>query len=542
MSVLEKPLHIQNQSQPRNSWEGFQHVFVRSVALILLLTAFLKLLAVSSEGLSLNQSDPVFHFLSQRQLVLLAAVLEAIVAFCLLRRLCLGHAVELIAWLGSVFLLYRAGAYAAGWRGPCFCFGGGTTAGAVFTSWTTDWLAKVVLAWMLGGSLLILARRWKWPRIGAAASEGGALIALLVGSACGQMETQAAVSIEGKLHAQGFNKDGSVQYDKTFGFETWRGRLHWKVMVNYGEYSEIVGWDGEKTCYAQQNSEDKLRRDLGPNWAKYLASGFITDGVSTYPYHCEPTTRLIWLALASSAYFSETNMPQLSAIYSGGFNDPVAQLAEASKVELLDPVGGLPARVDFVINCRRATSVTNWPFLSYTISDKDLRRAAKNAQEYQGFTTGEYRVVRSTNAAGITIPVEFEFQMFLLVNKARIRWQRFHGTVEQISTQNQVSFLPEINAKMAMRDYRFIDRALCFNEVGYVVTNGIWPSAAEPWLKQLVEQKRTAHRMGLQRSLSPARRVFTALLIGAILLLPVLLLRWKRRPTASLLHHQKEKP
>jgi hypothetical protein len=220
--------------------------------LILLLTAFLKLLAVSSQGLSLDQSDPVFRLISQRRLALLAAVLEAIVALCLLRQLCLGHAVELIAWLGCVFVLYRGGAYTAGWRGPCLCFGGRTAAAAVFTSWAADWLAKIVLAWMLGGSLLILGRRWKWPRMGGGATKAGALIALLVGSACDQMEAQATVFIGGKLHAQGFNKDGSISYDKTFSFETWRGRRHWKVMVNYSEYSEIVGWDGEKTCFFQQ--------------------------------------------------------------------------------------------------------------------------------------------------------------------------------------------------------------------------------------------------------------------------------------------------
>jgi hypothetical protein len=184
--------------------------------------------------------------------------------------------------------------------------------------------------------------------------------------------------------------------------------------------------------------------------------------------------------------------------------------------------------------------VTNWPFLSYIVSDKHLRRAAKEGEHYQDFVSGEYRVLRSTNAAQIILPAEFEFRVFVPANGTRIRWQRFHGIVEEISREDLPSFLPETNGRrMYMRDYRFLDRAIQLDEVGYIATNGIWPSATEAWLQELVEHKRTVRRMGLQKGLSPSRRVLTALLIGVILLLPVLLLRWKRRPTASLVNQQK---
>jgi hypothetical protein len=507
MSTLQKRVEtIQNAADPSTSWERFQQVFVRSVALALLLTASLKLLTVSSEGLNLAQSDPVFPFLTQRQPALLVAALEAGIAYVLLRRLCGGHEVELVAWLGSVFLLYRAAAYAAGWRGPCQCFGAATSLVSMFSSWTADWLAKLTLTWMLGGSLLILGRRWSWRTHKPTAATLGRAVALFVALFPCQLDAETALAIRGKIRVQGFNRDGTIQYDKTFTFETWRGRLHWKIIVNFDEYSNIVGWDGEKTCFLINFSPEALSRDLGLDWAKYLPSGYITEGVFGYPYHCEPTTRIVWLALASSAYFNQTNRPELSAIYSMSFNDPVGQLVEASSVELLDPVGALPARVDFKVNCRPATSVTNWPFLSYIVSDKHLRRAAKEGQHYQDFVSGEYRVLRSTNAAQISLPAEFEFRVFVLANGTRIRWQRFHGIVEEISREDLPSFLPETNGRrMYMRDYRFLDRAIQLDEVGYIATNGIWPSATEAWLQELVEHKRTVRRMGLQKGLSPSR-------------------------------------
>lgn len=537
MTTAAKGSGSDNAARSSRSLERSYCMFVRSVELILLLTACLKYIAVSSESLSLSQPDPVLPFLSQRQIALMAAVLETGVAFVLLSRRCLGHEIKLILWLVSVFILYRAAAYTAGWRGPCLCLGPSGGAMFVFSSWTGDWLAKLALLWMLAGSLLLLVRVRQV--VNKSSTNLAAGIAVCLAFAPHHVDAEHTLHLLGDIQVRGFDTDGSVQYEKRFLLETWRGETHWKIKVDFTDYAEIVGWDGETTCYLWSGTPEKLRRELGPGWASYLPSGYITEGISTYPFLCEPTTRIVWLALASSAYFRLTNAPELPAISSMGFNDAISQLVHSSSIVLLDETLALPASVDFEMAPQRATTVANWPFLSYTVSDDDLRRAANQMQANQGVVVGEYRVLRTTNVYAVTLPAEFQLEVFLPQEGARIRWQRFHGVVARIEKQQMTRFLPEAR-RIAVRDYRFLDRALRLNEVAYVATNGIWPSEDEPWLRELVEQQRTAHRMSLQRNPSPARRVLIALLIGTILLLPVLLLRWKRQAAAVLGNVQKE--
>lgn len=100
-------------------------IFSRLVAVVLLITAVLKLSAVAAAISELDRPDPVFAFLTTRQSLLLAAGIEAAVALTLLRWGGNLRALGLIVWLGITMAAYRGAAWLSGWTGPCHCLGGG---------------------------------------------------------------------------------------------------------------------------------------------------------------------------------------------------------------------------------------------------------------------------------------------------------------------------------------------------------------------------------------------------------------------------------
>jgi hypothetical protein len=142
--------------------------FVSSTSAILLMTAALKLYGATTGASTdaaaayFDRADRVAWFLSTRQLLVLTALLEIVVAMAISwRRTRLDESLPLIAWISSVFLAYRLARWRLGAAGaPCGCLG--------LLAWPgTELLSKLALAWMLCGSLILIGlqlfgrRRWK---------------------------------------------------------------------------------------------------------------------------------------------------------------------------------------------------------------------------------------------------------------------------------------------------------------------------------------------------------------------------------------------
>lgn len=133
----------------------------------LVVTALLKLSAVVSAVTELDKPDPVFSFLSMRQSLLLAAVLEVAVVWWVSRWRNDPRSFGLILWLGGVFLLYRGAAWLTGWKGPCNCLGGRYGMAYLLPVYWEDWFSKGLLCWMIFGAGSLQAWRW-WHRTGCA--------------------------------------------------------------------------------------------------------------------------------------------------------------------------------------------------------------------------------------------------------------------------------------------------------------------------------------------------------------------------------------
>lgn len=99
-------------------------IYLRSVAGLLLLTAAGKLVMAFGQARALDLASPVFGFLSNRELICLAAGLEVAVAVLLLfGRSALRVALWAVACLATAFLGYRFMLWATGFHGYCECLG-----------------------------------------------------------------------------------------------------------------------------------------------------------------------------------------------------------------------------------------------------------------------------------------------------------------------------------------------------------------------------------------------------------------------------------
>jgi len=144
------------------SWIG---PFLTGAILVLAVTAIAKLWAVAGEARMMALQDPLFIFLSRRQMLLLAALVEVAVITVIVRLWNLPlAAIGMVAWIALLFLAYRLGLSAIGYQGPCGC-AGDAFAGMGVPPAVVDTVTGVMLGYLLVGSLglLLWARRTEGP-------------------------------------------------------------------------------------------------------------------------------------------------------------------------------------------------------------------------------------------------------------------------------------------------------------------------------------------------------------------------------------------
>ncbi len=127
--------------------------FLVSCGVVLMATALAKLYSAFGDLRILDQPDPLFTFLTNRELLLLAALLELGVAWFLFRS-SVGRSAKLLSipWIAAVFACYRCGLWAVGYGSTCSCLGHLTDPLGISPE-SADLVAKGVLAYFLTGSI-----------------------------------------------------------------------------------------------------------------------------------------------------------------------------------------------------------------------------------------------------------------------------------------------------------------------------------------------------------------------------------------------------
>jgi hypothetical protein len=133
--------------------------FLLSCCVILTLTAWAKLYSATGHAVILFSSDPLLG-VSNRTVLWAAGVLElGVVAFLLLSEDNVSRC-ACVCWLALNFTLYRVGIF---WLHPgklCPCLGTVTDKLGLKPQ-TVNWMLKMVIVYMLAGSVLFLIREWQ---------------------------------------------------------------------------------------------------------------------------------------------------------------------------------------------------------------------------------------------------------------------------------------------------------------------------------------------------------------------------------------------
>ncbi len=137
-------------------------LFIRSAIWILGVTAVLKILSVMGEAKLLSQPDPIFAFLTRRQVLFVAAIMECFVVWNLthIRRSDQSKLFSL-TWLALIFGAYRGALWIVGYKGACSCLG---TLLPVNPN-VLDWVMLIVLLYLFCFSLCFLLRNRMFPKL-----------------------------------------------------------------------------------------------------------------------------------------------------------------------------------------------------------------------------------------------------------------------------------------------------------------------------------------------------------------------------------------
>lgn len=138
----------------QNQRNGLFELFIRSGAILLLLTATAKLVSAFGHSRILLDTDPIFG-ISFKSLFLLCGSTEMGIAFVCLFYHKLLLRTFLLAWLAVCFLAYRIGLHWIGYQKSCKCLGDVTDALNISPQ-TADIAMKTVLVYLLTGSCGIL--------------------------------------------------------------------------------------------------------------------------------------------------------------------------------------------------------------------------------------------------------------------------------------------------------------------------------------------------------------------------------------------------
>ena len=135
----------------------FSTWFILSAGVILALTGAAKLWSALGSARVLGLVDPITG-ITFRQLFVGVGMAEIIIALVCFRSRRPIPALALVAWLSTVFLIYRLGLWWMGWHGPCSCLGNLTDALHISPQ-AADNIMKAVLAYLLVSSYTLLCSR-----------------------------------------------------------------------------------------------------------------------------------------------------------------------------------------------------------------------------------------------------------------------------------------------------------------------------------------------------------------------------------------------
>lgn len=511
--------------------------YLLSVALILLLTASLKLFGTSPDWRERLVPDPVVSFMKNRDVVAIAMLFEYVIGFYILfgrdQRLKLAAVLALT----TAFVCYRLGLYLFGFSTNCRCIG--SMAAAFVAETPVRNILYGILFYMGVGSMVGL-----WLNgLGAENNKciNGSVTCAITGLICfcgvnfGQAQiasnTFLPYEVEGHLRCTFFNADKSVATNQVYKYNVRHIKKNtWKIKsyLTSDQHYEL-GCDGTNTYSLFYDPRDDI-----PAMAAHIHA-------DCFPYDSYPV-RLPWFAYLSGVYVSTNKFfPALWAV-----PDPLEHMFEAH-IEFINCPPFLPKTARWKISesrVRHAEEIMEHIYFAripptVRLGLANLNRTIELLKEKNH--VWYYEAESITNYGGMSLPTRYKLSIYAIEKRRGLETNsskvaaalqgystnvnvEFVGIADKISYLRDVPFLPILpsNKRVDVSDARFRDAKLKVHGIQYSITNQWIIDTMDPRLKSLAEAKYKESRTLIN---SPLKAAFCAGLVCLPLL--VLWLSWK---------------
>ncbi|WCJ61121.1 hypothetical protein NXS98_08365 [Fontisphaera persica] len=512
--------------------------FLFSVAVLLLLTASLKLFGSSPDMREGMIPDPVVSFLNNRDVLALAVILEYVTAFYIIfgrnRRMKLAAVLSITLAL----VWYRIGLYIFGYTTTCYCFG--TIAHAFASETPIRHILYAILAYLGIGSAAglwmdAIERRRKQCTCGHATQF---VLCLIIPCLTIQAQEQkptniiTAYELEGFLRCTFYAGTNVVVTNQLFRYHLWANKYNqWKIrsMITSDIYYE-AGCDGTNTYIFFHEP----RIDL-PAMAAQIYPG-------CYPYAPYPVTQP-WFAFLSAEYV-RTNR-YLPAQW--GVPDPLKHLFEVD-VKFMDLPPHLPARARWKVSSHLVKRANEIMSETYPEGMPMAVRAqlGKLSQEVERYKDIEITYVSEnvTNINGLCFPLRYCLSMQRLFSHSdmmpsaekqksiqknyKFKIFDFIGVVERLAIVNHIEVLPVLPnmTRIDVSDTRFKNTKYKIFGIQYSITNHWITDARDPRLVALQEARLNEKR---KLEFTPMKALFCAGMVCLPMLVLVLLWRQNKQ-------------
>ncbi len=411
----------------------------------------------------LAQADPIFSFLTNRQMIFFAAVLKFTIALFLFSSSSSLLKIGTITWIATIFLVYHIGIWSTGYLGPCKCLGG-----------SLDWLTKsqpviknvpkVLIAYLLCSYLFSLTYLAKRFRLIATVKVLIISVFLFVGHLSYAQEFEAT----GKVDYAAYNNNGSIGQHLHYDFTVAVSNNQWFIKAIWPKsYSAEHGCNG-KSVFG-------IIYDPSLTPTNVPTPGNINSG--TYPLLMDPYNRVLWLAFASSYYIDTVTNNFMPAPWTDPFNNPRAY-AYKVQIERFRKPPKLPAELTFIADKGLlSTAATN-----VNLDNPFKEDIASLSEIPVGFVGGKFLTTGTTNYNGLEVPVKFEMMQYAPDGFPVVA--KWSGRVTKLSPLKKESFLPKIPERgISVADYRFRDKEHNVRYINYNLTNGNWLAENDPALR-----------------------------------------------------------
>lgn len=485
---------------------------------------------------ALEFQDPVFSMLKMKYVYWVAAGVECCLSLSLIYWVWRGMLDVAMTFLGVFVLLlimYRIGGRWLGYEGACSCLG--TPGKWMLTDpKQVDWIASGILAYIGLGTILYVTCHLLSCR------SSKLRLLCLIGWVCLGCQTQAEqfLRIDGHIALRALKPNGDVLTNQIQRFEVSVSPTKWRLKLLYGTdpgyYSELFG-AGSNVFHVLYHPD--IRDDLP-------VPGTITPG--PYPLHDSYYTTVPWLAYCSHLYFQNEKSQELPLPDRMASSEMDAHFARAD-VLFMESSLKLPQSVSFVADPVREKLAHKSQFLrteSLSEQQRLSRLPGRKLSPPPGSILGDYRVLASTNLAGMQIPLRFELLRFNF-RPARtnevgtssggspglIRYPslEFRGNTLNVSIEEGNLEAAALKQRTSVADYRLFSKKDSVDFVQYHITNGLWKRVIDNSMHDLLTTK-VAKAQSLRRRESLKRGGVVGTMLGIILLpLIVYALRHKFR-------------